>query len=217
MTTRTFSFEQPHWRPVSRLFAGTLAAVAASAGWGFLFYWLIQRMSVQNLPIGERGNLVLFGVLALTGSIIALLWWEILPRWAWQIRPARYRPLSLRRMQELSPSEFEEYVAYRLFARQGYLVHNTPDTRDGGIDVLLTDRKGNQAIVQCKRYRHTVGEEVVRDLYGTMTHNGATQGFLVTTSTISPAARRWADGKPITLIDGESLETLARSQPRLPI
>lgn len=51
-----------------------------------------------------------------------------------------------------------------------------------------------------------VDESVVRDLYGAMMHDGPeTKGYLVTTSTFSEAARAWAEGKPITLIDGQRL------------
>lgn len=213
MTTRTYGFDQPRWRPAGRLPGDTFGALAVSAVWVLLFRWLLERILVQRLPLTEQGNLLLFGALALGAGVVSLLWWELLRRWLWQLRPSR-RALSLRRLQELTPSEFEEYVAQRIFARQGYHVVNTPDTKDGGIDVLLTDRKGNRAVVQCKRYRNTVGEEVVRDLYGTMIHNGAAHGFLVTTSAISSAARKWAADKPITLIDGAALERLGYTQSR---
>jgi hypothetical protein len=216
MTVRSYGFEQPRWRPASRLLGDTFGVLVASVAWVLLLRWLIERLFVLRLPVAETGNLWLFGLLAVGGAVVALLWWEVGRRWWWKVRPTRARALGLQQMQALTPSAFEEYVAQRLFARQGYHVVNTRDTKDGGIDVLLTDRNGRQAVVQCKRYRNTVGEEIVRDLYGTMVHSGATHGFLVTTSTISPAARKWADGKPITLIDGATLEKLVRSQPRTP-
>ena len=64
---------------------------------------------------------------------------------------------------------------------------------------------------RCKRYRGTVGEAVVRDLYGTMMHASATYAYLVTTGAISDEARRWALGKPIQLIDGPQLVELTKS------
>lgn len=213
MSVRSFAFEQPRWRPMGRLLGDSFGALAASAAWVLLLYWLLARLLVQRLPLAEAGNLWLFGVLALGGAVVSLLWWELARRWLWQLQPGR-RALSLPRMLTLSPSAFEHYVAQRLFARQGYHVVNTPDTRDGGIDILLTDQKGNQAVVQCKRYRNTVGEEVVRDLFGTMMHAGAAHGYLVTTGAISAAARKWVVDKPITLIDGAALEQLAQTQRR---
>ena len=110
----------------------------------------------------------------------------------------------------LTPSEFEDYVAERLFVRRGFQVLNVRDTKDGGVDVLVTDSLGQKAIVQCKRYRNTVGAGIVRELYGTMIHEGATYGYLVTSGLISEEARRWAAGKPIQLIDGYQLAELSK-------
>jgi restriction system protein len=149
--------------------------------------------------------------LIVSGVIVALIWFELLRHWGRQVQPFTWRALSIDQMLDLTPAQFEEYVAQRIFARQGYTVRNTPDTGDGGVDVLLTDRNGRIAVVQCKRYRSTVGEEIVRDLYGTMMHSGADRAFLVTTSAISPAAWRWAAGKPIELIDGARLVQLGRA------
>ena len=55
----------------------------------------------------------------------------------------------------------------------------------------------------------------MRDLYGTMFHNDANNGYLVTTGTISSEAREWAAGKPLTLIDGDDLVRYARSEPEI--
>ena len=111
----------------------------------------------------------------------------------------------------MTPSQFEAYVAYRLFERRGYRVNNVRDTKDGGIDIVVTDEWGQQAIVQCKRYRGTVGAPIVRDLYGTMIHSGVGYAYLVTNSNFSDEARQWAAGKPIELIDGRRLVELSQA------
>jgi restriction system protein len=82
---------------------------------------------------------------------------------------------------------------------------------DHGVDLELTAPDRRHAIVQCKRYRDTVGEEIVRSLFGTMLHETAYHAFLVTTADISEAARIWAAGKPLTLIDGPTLVQIATS------
>jgi restriction system protein len=179
--------------------------------WLGLYGWLAHRLWNLDIPIQESLNLVLGGALIVSGVIVALIWFELLRHWGRQVQPFTWRALSIDQMLDLTPAQFEEYVAQRIFARQGYTVRNTPDTGDGGVDVLLTDRNGRIAVVQCKRYRSTVGEEIVRDLYGTMMHSGADRAFLVTTSAISPAAWRWAAGKPIELIDGARLVQLGRA------
>lgn len=111
----------------------------------------------------------------------------------------------------LSPTDFEAWVQ-RLFRSRGYFTHNTPDTGDHGVDLWVVSPQGERAIVQCKRYRGVVGETAVRDLYGVMQHEAAPRGFLVTTGGISAAAARWAQDKPIDLIDGARLTLLASGQ-----
>ena len=128
--------------------------------------------------------------------------------WRRRRRLARLRAArTLAQLLELTPSEFEEWTG-ELFRRRGYRVVNTPYTADHGID-LLVYRDGERGVVQCKRYRGTVGEPVVRDLFGVMVHENADRGYLVTTGGISQQAHRWARGKPIELIDGEKLVRLA--------
>ncbi|MBE2221690.1 MAG: restriction endonuclease, partial [Anaerolineae bacterium] len=41
--------------------------------------------------------------------------------------------------------------------------------------------------------------------FGTLIHERVSHAFLVTTADISPSAREWAQGKPMTLIDGNLL------------
>ena len=60
-------------------------------------------------------------------------------------------------------------------------------------------------MIQAKRYSHTVGVSAVRDLYGTLMNEGATKGVLVTTSDYGPDAYEFANGKPITLLNGANL------------
>lgn len=213
LETRIWAFEPPRWRPVRQLVSYTLGALAAGLLWLALYGWLGWRLWAQGAPLLAPLNLALAAVLVAAGVLIALVGWELARRWVNLLRPAGWRALSINQMMALTPSQFEAYVAQRIFARQGYAVVNTPDVKDGGIDIILTDGLGATAVVQCKRYRGTVGEEIVRDLYGTMLHSGAMHGFLVTTGSISPAARRWAEGKPLELIDGPRLAELARSLP----
>ncbi len=106
-------------------------------------------------------------------------------------------------LQKLGPVEFERFVGH-FFSQQGYDVFTTPNSGDQGIDLFL--HKGRQTcVVQCKRYRGTVGQATVRDLYGVMVHSGADSAVLVTSGRISRAARDWAHAKPIELLDGPAL------------
>lgn len=91
------------------------------------------------------------------------------------------------------------------FVTAGAEVRVTQASRDGGVDAIVHDPdpiRGGKIVIQAKRYTNTVDVSAVRDLYGTVMNEGATKGILVTTSQFGPDARRFAQGKPLTLIDG---------------
>lgn len=113
----------------------------------------------------------------------------------------------------MDPIDFEDLIA-DLFRAMGMSVMTTERTGDGGVDIRAVDPdpiRGGRLIIQVKRYRHTIPPAPVRDLYGTMLHEGATKGILVTTASFGPSAQQFAAGKPLSLIDGSQLaELLAR-------
>lgn len=211
-----YHFRPPAWRAPAALHMQTGGLLAGSLFWLALYGWLARRL--WEFGLAAMGRLET-GVILLTvvaGVALVLGWWSVIPRWRARLRRNAWPALSLHQAMALSPSDFEDYVSRRIFERQGYSVLNTPDVKDGGVDILVTDIHGRRAVVQCKRYRGTVGEAVVRDLYGTMIHNDALMAFLVTTGSISDAARRWAMGKPIGLIDGPRLVELSYAEPMTP-
>ena len=94
------------------------------------------------------------------------------------------------------------------FTSSGGEVRVTQASRDGGVDAVAFDPdpiRGGKIVIQAKRYAHTVGVSAVRDLYGTLMNEGATKGILVTTSDYGPDAYEFANGKPITLMNGANL------------
>ena len=119
------------------------------------------------------------------------------------------RVQTLAQMLALDPAEFETWIAL-MFQLNGYRVHNTPHSGDHGVDIEVSRPPVNTGLVQCKRYRGTVGESVVRELYGTLIHERADRAWLATTGAISGRAREWAAGKPIELWDGQKIVELAR-------
>lgn len=211
--TRTYHFRPPRWQPRSTLNARLLFLALLTLGWLGIYGALAARL--WHTGVSGAGTIgIVLGVLAfLLGVPLALAWWSTILRWRGRLHRSDWPALTNEQALQLSPSQFEEYVAQRLFARQGYAVENTPDVGDGGVDIVVTDAQGRRAVVQCKRYRNTVGEATVRDLYGAMIHHDAGMAYLVTTANISDAARRWATGKPIDLIDGARLEALVRAEP----
>jgi restriction system protein len=94
------------------------------------------------------------------------------------------------------------------FSRNGGEVKITRASRDGGVDAVAFDPdplRGGKIVIQAKRYTNTVGVSAVRDLFGTVQHEGAMKGILVTTATYGSDAYEFAKDKPITLISGAEL------------
>ena len=102
----------------------------------------------------------------------------------------------------LSPSEFENMVV-QFFEDMGYNAKRTGSTGDHGVDVEVEGKDNQRWVVQCKRWRGSVGEPMVRDFYGTMQHHKADRGFMISAGKFTQPARTWVMGKPITLYDGE--------------
>ena len=126
----------------------------------------------------------------------------------------KYTASTLEDLRSLSPSDFEELVA-DTYRSQGNTVQVVGGTGDHGIDLVVSSRSGGTFLVQCKRYRGKVGEPVVRDFYGVLRASDAKGGAIITTGTITDAARLWAEGKPIHLYDGEQfLKILLASRVR---
>lgn len=99
-------------------------------------------------------------------------------------------------MYELDPRRFEELVA-ELLRDQGFVPTLTPQTRDGGRDILAarSDSLGDLLyLVECKRYapHKKVGVERIRAIYGVAQAERATKGVIVTTSSFTKDAIAFA-------------------------
>lgn len=188
--------------------SGWLIVTFLTAGFGawLIYRWLFQPGWLAILPafLIELIDLAQMAA-ALTVLILwaGLLWRQRTGR-TWQV----VQVMSLDQLYTLSPKAFEHYVA-GLFRQKGYRVIVRGRSGDHGVDLELIVPGGKRAIVQCKRYQKTVGEEIVRELFGTLVHERVARAFLVTTADISDAAYAWARGKPLTLIDGRTLVRIA--------
>ena len=115
-------------------------------------------------------------------------------------------------LQETDPIEFERII-HRTFRNIGWEVEGTPASGDRGVDAYMR-RNGTMFILQCKRLSSAkVGSPVLRDLLGAIVAEVADGGIIVTTSSFSEDAIRWASRvpKPIELVDGNSLLKLIAS------
>ncbi len=204
-------------RGITRRIGSTLQTV-----WAILFLtWLASFWSpnpVQTFIPAEPLNTVLFlGGFALF-TLLPLLW-----RLARKVKPKRkpVQPLEelarvlnaranlhhadrLTELKRMEPYEFESLVA-EVYRALGYSAQTVGQSGDHGVDVVVRTPTGERWVVQVKRYRDTVGESTVRELYGTLHHENANKAVLVTTADITTPAEIWARGKPIELVDGATL------------
>lgn len=113
-------------------------------------------------------------------------------------------------INSLSGVEFEQ-VCKRLLENMGFSVETTKTTGDGGIDLIAYNSQpllSGKYIIQCKRYTGSVGEPIIRDLYGVITSERANKGILMTSGVFTKQAQAFAVDKPIELIDGVKLKEL---------
>jgi restriction system protein len=112
----------------------------------------------------------------------------------------------LGRLRDLSYQEFEEYIVF-LFNKLGYKSEAVGKSHDGGVDVIV-EKDGVKQYIQCKKYnsRNKVNLHDVRDFYGSLIDFLAnSKGYFITTSSFTLEAEKFAEDKPIELIDGYKL------------
>ena len=111
-------------------------------------------------------------------------------------------------LNQMNWREFELVVG-EAFRQRGYKVNERGGGGpDGGVDLVI--RQGSEAtVVQCKQYRATqVGVAIVRELFGSMTAEGASGGMVVSLGSFTRDAQAFASGRNIQLVTGSELQKL---------
>ena len=108
-------------------------------------------------------------------------------------------------LRNMKPTEFEDYTS-DLFSKLGYNTQSVGGSYDGGVDVIA-EKDGVKYYIQCKKYiTSTVGVKEIREFYGVLVdHLAKGKGFFITTNKFTLEAERFAEDKPIELIDGFKL------------
>ena len=104
----------------------------------------------------------------------------------------------------LSPYEYEEYVAEEM-RQEGFTdVDTTPKSGDFGADVLAKDGE-RKVCVQCKRYTpgHPVGVKAVQEIYSAKDYYGCDDAYIYTTSDYTRAAVEMANELGVILVRSE--------------
>ena len=206
-----------------------LIGLAAMLPWwagillAFVAYFVIHSFAVEPVPtvaaLNDMGQVAakqmvrsfaIFGqyvlpALFLIGAVVSFIRREKKKR----LLSTTASATSQNAVKSLSWQEFELLVG-EAFRQQGFIVQETAAGADGGVDLEM--RKGGElSLVQCKQWRATkVGVTVVREIFGVMAGRGADHGYVVTSGTYTKEAREFAEGRNITLIDGEVLNTMIK-------
>ncbi len=107
----------------------------------------------------------------------------------------------IRWLRGIKPDEFEEYIA-NLFISLGYKAEKVGGSHDGGIDVIIK-KDGETGYIQCKKFiTSEVPVGAVRDFYGAFVGHFATaKGYFISTNKFTLEAIKFAEDKPIELVD----------------
>lgn len=115
--------------------------------------------------------------------------------------------VNLASIETMEGHQFEDLIG-NLLIKIGFKIEENTKSADGGIDIIAYSSEsitGGKYIIQCKRHNAPISEHTIRDLYGVVTDQKANKGVLVTNSSFTSAAIKFAAGKPLELIDGKKL------------
>ncbi len=185
----------------------------------FIIAWALsvpQKTPDVYVAIGNGLNVIISMFLNIVGGILELLALILLVKSLGQ-RALLESQYSLESIRNISWQQFEQLVgeAYR---RQGYTVIVTGGGgADGGVDLVLR-RNDRLTVVQCKRWKtRQIKVNLLYELLGVMTANHADACIFVTSGTYTRDALAFAEGKPMTLVDGEALLRLIRTVQTAPV
>ncbi len=166
-----------------------------TGGYPMLAHLLVHQIRDRSLPEIEailRGDLYDFTreIALPEEQIIQVVRPQIISAGDRFIEAIQKEPESI---HQLSPRNFEEVIA-DILSDKGWDIELTPETRDGGKDILArldTDLGKILCLVEAKRYREDrkIGVELVRTLYGTLHDHDASSAMMVTTSSFTSGAR----------------------------
>ncbi len=110
-------------------------------------------------------------------------------------------------LSKLSGSDFERLLAL-YFRDLGYTVNEVGvGGSDGGVDLVIIDRRGEKTAVQAKCYNdnNKVPVMTVRELVGAKRNHDCILALLITTSDLTPSAKEEAEKMKVEYWHGASL------------
>jgi restriction system protein len=181
-------------------FYAGLILVVASAIWSVPLIPLWLNAQRATLPFVAMGHSLL-----VVGGLVAGLTLSLTEHFRyskhkkWLARHARVDAL-----KAMPWDEFERLVG-ATFRQWGFRVQTQGGGHaDGGID-LIVHKRGKRYLVQCKRYKGSVGVPVIREMYGVMVAERFDGVYIMTSGKFTKDSWAFAKGKPMKLISGEAL------------
>ena len=148
-----------------------------------------------------------FITLLLCGAALGGMWFYYFVYLKEQARRQALLALDIAQVDEMSGIEFENYVE-ALFQAEGYRTETTPRSGDYGVDIIASKNKQRIA-VQCKRYKKTLDQTPVREVYAGMSKHGCDIAMVVANRGFTKHAVELARSVGCILIDREKLGLLA--------
>jgi restriction system protein len=189
-------------------------------------YLVFHQFSQAPVPVPIRsGGMGSFGVQAMVAAAARVLQYVVpmlcligagVSLWGRRARSRLAQQAaanqSARVVDGLSWQRFEQLVG-ETFRNRGFSVKETGSAgADGGVDLELR-KESELHLVQCKHWKAlNVSVDVVRQFYGVMASRGAASGYVVTSGHFTEAARRFAQGRHVHLIDGAELRGMLQDR-----
>lgn len=154
----------------------------------------IQPATYANIARSVNRTESLLSSLPLRGDLSA----------AAQAKPTQW---SMDVLQAMEWKRFEELCEH-FWKIKGYPARSTGPGADGGVDVVIEDRRDSSkvfAIAQCKAKAKPIGVEPVRALWGCKDHFQAQLAIFYSLTGYSDDAIQFAKGKHLKLVSGAEL------------
>lgn len=140
------------------------------------------------------------------GPLLALMLWRFAAGAVSGALTSSVREDAAGRAQEMSGTEFEDYVA-RVARSCGLPVIMTPLSGDWGVD-LIVGRRPDRLAIQCKRVSRPVGPAAVQEVVAGAPMQDCAGTMVVTNHDFTAAARRLAERHGCVLVGGAQLPQL---------
>ncbi|NTU22462.1 restriction endonuclease [Brevibacillus sp. HB1.2] len=110
-------------------------------------------------------------------------------------------------IETLSGTEFERLMEF-YYHDQGYSVERIGGSGDHEVDLILKGKEGYKIAVQCKRWKRSVGNDIVLRLKAGKQVHGCYDAWIITTSHFTKAAQEAAERLNIRLINGVTVHDM---------